>query len=230
MTVRNMGDGKSAAESSKMHSIEDLIAEQPNFHAWPDGRPANWSVANDVLRFIHQSIVPGMQTLETGSGRTTVVFALAGAHHTCISPNREETERIRHYLARHGIKDTIRFIHDSSDVVLPAGKDIPEVLDFVLIDGAHRFPMAVIDWHYSERRVRVGGIVAVDDYPMPSVRVLHDFLMGEDEWQLTKKFMRTSFFQRVHETVSVWDWADQNMNKPPSKENNWFRRLWKRPD
>ena len=209
-----------------MHTVEDLIAEQPDFHAWPDGKPANWSVADDVLRFIDKNLLPGMQTLETGSGQTTVVFALAGAHHTCISPSREEAERIRQYLARHGIEDTIRFIHDSSDVALPAGEGLPDVLDFVLIDGAHRFPMAMIDWHYTQERLRVGGIVAVDDYPMPSVRMLHDFLMGEDEWQLMRAFMRTSFFQRVGETVNVWDWADQNINKRRPEARSWFRRFW----
>jgi hypothetical protein len=42
---------------------------------------------------------------------------------------------------------------------------------------------------------------------------LHDFLAGEDEWDLIQKFQRTSFFRRTRETVNVWDWADQNINK-----------------
>jgi hypothetical protein len=196
-----------------MDEIEQLIQRRPHFHAWPDGRPANWAVAPDVLRFIHGNVATGMQTLETGAGQTTVAFAIAGAQHICITPDRDQTQRIRAYCVEHGIDQTVTFIHESSDVALPAGELIPEVLDFVLIDGAHRFPYPILDWHYTERRLRVGGILAVDDYPMPSVRMLHDFLLGEDEWQPIKIFQTTSFFQRKRATENVWDWADQNINK-----------------
>jgi predicted O-methyltransferase YrrM len=200
-----------------METVEQLIAQRPHFHAWPDGKPANWSVAPDVLRFIRQNLVPGMRTLETGAGQSTVVFAMAGTEHICITPDRNQAERIRAYCAEHGIENPVTFIHESSDVALAAGRGIPETLDFVLIDGAHRFPFPILDWHYTERRLGVGGFVVVDDYPMPSVRILYDFLAGEDEWELIKRFQRTAFFRRKRETVNVWDWADQKINEKARK-------------
>src|SRR6266404_6251234 len=118
-----------------MDTVEQLIAQRPHFHAWPDGKPANWSVAPDVLRFIRQKLVPGMRTLETGAGQSTVVFAMAGTQHICITPDRDQAERIRAYCAEHGIRDTVTFIHESSDVALAAGRCIPGALDFDLIDG-----------------------------------------------------------------------------------------------
>jgi hypothetical protein len=196
-----------------MDQIETLISNRPHFHAWPDGRPANWSVAPEVLRFIRANLKSSMRTLETGAGQTTVAFAIAGTHHVCITPDRAQAERIRSYCSEHGITDTITFIHDSSDVALASGQGIPDVIDFVLIDGAHRFPFPILDWHFTERRVPVGGIVAVDDYPMPSVRILHDFLLGEEEWELIRSFQATSFFRRKRETLNEWDWADQKINK-----------------
>lgn len=210
-----------------MDSIEQLIAERPDLHAWPDGKPANWSVAPDVLRHIYECLAPDMHTLETGAGQTTVAFAIAGTHHVSITPDRAEAERIRAYCAARGIADTITFIHQSSDIALPAGVGIPDRLDFVLIDGAHRFPFPIIDWHYTERRIPVGGIVCVDDYPMPSVKILHDFLLGEDEWAQARLFERSSFFRRVRETVSVWDWADQNINRSAKQPQTtgWPERL-----
>jgi predicted O-methyltransferase YrrM len=197
-----------------MDQIETLISERPHFHAWPDGKPANWAVAPDVLRFIRASLKPFMRTLETGAGQTTVAFAIAGTHHVCITPDRAQAERIRCYCSEHGIKNTITFIHDSSDIALASGRDIPDVIDFVLIDGAHRFPFPILDWHFTERKIPVGGILAVDDYLMPSVRILYDFLLGEDEWELIQSFQVTSFFRRKRETVNEWDWADQKINKP----------------
>jgi hypothetical protein len=196
-----------------MDQIETLILEMPNFHAWPDGRPANWSVAPDVLRFIRANLNPSMTTLETGAGQTTVAFAIAGTHHVCITPDRAQADRIRSYCGKHGITNIITFIHDSSDRALASGEGIPKAIDVVLIDGAHRFPFPILDWHFTECRVPVGGIVVVDDYPMPSVRILHDFLVGEDEWELVQSFQATSVFRRKRQTVNQWDWADQKINK-----------------
>jgi len=168
--------------------IEALIAEPPHFHAWPDGKPANWAVAPGVLLFLFRQLRPGMHTLETGAGHTTVAFAAAKTEHVCITPDRSQAERIRTYCADQGIECNVKFIHESSDIALAAGKGIPETLDVVLIDGAHRFPFPIVDWHFTESRLRVGGIVVVDDYPMPSVRILHAFMAGEDEGAPKKKF------------------------------------------
>jgi predicted O-methyltransferase YrrM len=175
-------------------------------------------VAPEVLRFIRGSLKPSMRTLETGAGQTTVAFAIAGTHHVCITPDRAQAERIRSYCSEHGITNTIAFIHDSSDIALASGQGIPDAIDFVLIDGAHRFPFPILDWHFTERKIPVGGILAVDDYLMPSVRILHDFLLGEDEWELIQLFQVTSFFRRRRETVNESDWADQKINKPHLNE------------
>jgi predicted O-methyltransferase YrrM len=194
--------------------IQRLLADRPAFHAWPDGAPADWSVAPDVLRFLATQVKPGMNTLETGAGQTTVAFALAGANHVCITPDRAQAEKIEGYLEALEATASVRFIHQSSDEALPAGQGIPEQLDVVLIDGAHRFPFPILDWHYTQARVPVGGLVIVDDYKMPSVRILYDFLAGEQEWELVRAFEVTAFFRKVKETVSVWDWADQSINRP----------------
>src|SRR5215469_18877509 len=77
--------------------IERLLADRPAFHAWPDGTPANWSVAPDVLRSLAALVKPGMNTLETGAGQTTVAFALGGANHICITPDAAQAEKIRNY-------------------------------------------------------------------------------------------------------------------------------------
>lgn len=197
-----------------MDLLERLIAERPAFHAWPDGKPVNWGIDPEVLRYIASFLKPGMNSLETGAGHTTVGFAIAGAKHLCVVPDVAQAERIRAYIKTLGIEDTVTFCHESSDIALPAGRGIPDRLDFVLIDGAHRFPFPLIDWHYTEHRVPVGGVIAVDDYSMPSVRVLHDFLRGEKEWELLRAFKDTSFFQRVKETKSLHDWTGQAINKP----------------
>jgi hypothetical protein len=198
----------------QMTNLAKLIDECPHFHAWADGKPANWAVPPGVLRFICDHVKPGMHTLETGAGQTTVAFAIADARHIAITPDSEQIRRIQSYLAQNGLEMRVAFMQGSSDTVLASGGDIPERLDFVFIDGAHRFPFPIIDWHYTAARVPVNGIVAVDDCRMPSVRILHDFLAAEDDWELFKLIHVTAFFRRVRDTVNVWDWADQRINKP----------------
>lgn len=207
--------------SSEHIPLERLIEDDPPLHAWGDGTRANWSVSADVLRFLRAHLESGMRTLETGAGHSTVAFAIAATRHVCITPNRGDAERIRAYCDEIGVStERVRFIHESSDTALPSGYGIPEVLDFVFIDGAHRFPFAALDWHYTQDRLRIGGIVAVDDCTMPSVRVLHDFLSGEDEWELVEIVGRTSFFRRIAETVIVNDCQSQKMNQVP------YPRTW----
>lgn len=216
-SIRKNAEPRIAQErerSDAMTSLAKLIEDCPRFHAWPDGKPANWSVPADVLRFICDQVKPGMHTLETGAGQTTVAFALAGAQHITITPDGDQIQRINDYLRQSGIENRVAFVQGSSDTVLPNGQDIPQHLDFVFIDGAHRFPFPIIDWYYTEGRVPVGGIVAVDDCQMPSVRILHDFLAGEDDWELVQLIHVTAFFRRVRDTVNEWDWADQRINKP----------------
>ena len=120
-----------------MDKVERLISDLPQFHSWSRER---LMIGRDVLRFLRDNLRPSMHTLETGAGYTTVVFAIAETQHVCITPYREETESIRNYCREHDIKDTITFIHESSDIALPLGTNIPEEIDFISIDGAHRFP------------------------------------------------------------------------------------------
>jgi hypothetical protein len=145
-----------------------------------------------------------------------VVFALAGTQHVCVTPDRDQSARIKAYCTGHGIQSNVTFIHESSDVALSSGQDLPPELDFVFIDGAHCFPFPIIDYHFTERRLRVGGILGVDDYLMPSVRILHDFLVGENEWELICLQEKTSFFRRSANLI-VWDgkdhWSQQRLNR-----------------
>jgi len=197
-----------------MTPLDLLIQENPRLQAWGDGTPANWAVAPDVLRFISHHVEPGMRTLETGAGQTTIALAIAGARHTAITLDPGEAERIRSWCTRHGVgSDNLTFIHESSDQALARGAGLPETLDVVFIDGAHRFPFPCLDWHFTESRLKIGGLLGVDDFAMPSVRILFDFLNGEDEWTLVETIARTAFFRRERETVVVNDCQGQRINQ-----------------
>jgi hypothetical protein len=192
--------------------IEQLIAEKPLLHSDENGLPVDYSINVQVLKALNAYLKPGMHTLETGSGHSTIVFANIGTHHISISPYADEQLRIKQYLDGKGIGKDAIFLNGSSDQILPNVPEIPAVLDVVLIDGAHRFPFACIDFHYTEQRIPVGGFFILDDVHMPSVRILYQFLLKEKEWELVQRVKNTAFFKRISLTIIYSDWQGQEMN------------------
>ena len=194
------------------HVLEKFLQDNPQFHYY-QGRCTSWGVHPDALRFLHGLLLPGASTLETGCGHTTVVFAIAGTRHICVTPDPEEAHRVKSYCAGLGLPDNITFLVGSSDQVLSKGEVIPEILDHIVIDGAHRFPFPILDWHYTSGHLKIGGILTLDDYLMPSVRTLYDFLCAENEWKLIKTFENTAFFRKVAAPNTTVDWQHQKINE-----------------
>ena len=73
----------------------------------------------EALEFIERTVQPGMATLETGAGASTIVFAARGAHHETVTPSAEEAERILAECDRRGIStERLTFrIGSSADVL-----------------------------------------------------------------------------------------------------------------
>jgi hypothetical protein len=187
-----------------------LRADPPFVHAGHGYLGLQW----DALAWLEGNVRPGMTTLETGSGASTVVFAARGAAHTAISPVPDEHERIRAYCAAHGIPtDKLRFIADSSHTALMRDWT-PEPLDVVLIDGAHGFPFPVLDWTYTAPHLRAGGRVLVDDAYQPAVNMLVRYLRSDPAWELeTVPGHRTPVFRKLRDEPLRADWDDRLLGR-----------------
>jgi len=194
------------------YHLEKLIQDNPKFHML-EGHLTSWSVQSDTLRYLYNLLRPGMKTLETGCGQTTVVFALADTIHTCIMPDPGEAKRVKRYCKLMGLEPNINFIIESSDTALAQNRLVPPGLDHVFIDGAHAFPAPILDWHYAGKKLKIGGILGIDDYKMPSVKILYDFLCTEnEEWEFMSIFQNTAFFRKLKEPVSAVHWSGQKIN------------------
>jgi hypothetical protein len=197
-----------------MKQPEAALTDRPQFHRLSDGKPTSWALPEPVLRYMRQHLGPGMRTLETGAGYSTVIFAVSGADHICVTPAENEKTEILSYLQNFDVPVRVKFAVGFSETVLPAICPELRELDFVFIDGAHRFPMPVLDFHYAASRLKIGGLLGVDDVHIPSVKVLYDFLAGEeDDWQLVHEVEHTAFFKRLLNTKVASDWQGQKMNR-----------------
>ena len=146
-----------------------------------------------------------MTTLETGAGASTTIFASRGAKHTTISPAPDEHERIRAWCAELGVSaDDVTFIADSSDTALTNGGWQPEPLDLALIDGAHLFPFPAIDWFYTAKHLKVGGIIVLDDAYLPSVAMVARFLRISKSWEYQGPISyRTVWFRKLDDDIGT---------------------------
>jgi hypothetical protein len=194
-----------------MDIVDTLLRDRPRFHVKGTLR---WDSLPGTLRAIQQSVHDGHQTLETGCGASTVIFAAQGAHHTVLSPDAEEHERVRDYLKQIGVDHTrLVSIVGWSDLVLP---DLctERVLDVTYIDGAHSFPYPAIDWHYMTRALKIGGKLIIDDIPIPTTAYVFRFMISDPGWRLDAILdERAAAFTLVHEPPAEENYTLQPFNR-----------------
>lgn len=204
-----------------------LMQDRPRFHGEHDGtsisQPAvwDWSLHPAALRWLLNHTRPGLRTLETGCGYSTVVFALRACRHHAVSPFAEEQEAIGEWCLEHGVSvETVTYHSGWSQRVLPVMKPIP--LDLEIIDGDHAVPVPLIDYYYTADWLVRGGLLLVDDVQLRSVQQLSDFLDTEKpRWEFVEQIERTRIYRkRVEGKVTGFLWNQQpfstaSVSSPP---------------
>jgi hypothetical protein len=187
---------------------DELRALPPGLHG--EGNEF-WGLAWPALRWLEREVLPGMATLETGAGSSTLAFAAGGADHVAVTPDQGEETRIRAQADRLGIDHSrVRFEIGPSHEVLPRLEQTP--LDLVLVDGAHGFPYPVLDWWYTAARLKVGGRMLVDDAYMPPVAAHVDALRAQPGWRVAESVgYRTVVVQKQADGLPHWDWSGERI-------------------
>ena len=186
---------------------DQLRREPPGLHA---GGTEYWGLAWEALEWLEREVQPGMATLETGSGASTLVFAARGAEHEAVTPAADEEERFRREAERRGIDASgVSFRIGLSHELLP---QVDRELDLVLVDGAHGFPYPILDWWYVAPHVKVGGRVLLDDAYMPPVRALVDALRAQPQWEIDEPAsFRTAVVRKIADGLPAFDWEGERI-------------------
>jgi hypothetical protein len=171
--------------------------------------PFTMGIDDDMAGFIYEQVGPHSTTLETGSGISTLVFALTGCEHFAITPNANESAAIRQYAAANGLDvSRVRFVNEASETALPAIDTPP--LDLVLIDGKHAFPWPILDWFFTADRLKKRGMVILDDTPLSAVKILADFLSADSRnWQRVKQSRKAVVFRKLVDSAHNVAWYMQ---------------------
>jgi hypothetical protein len=207
--------------------LQTLLDDPPQVHEYK-GQLIVWSLLRSVLDFIDAYIAEGSKTLETGCGLSTVLFAIKGGSHICITPSQVEVDRIRDYCKQHGISvQNVDFRIDFSEKVLPQLKE--DRLDLALIDGGHGFPTPFMDWYFISTKLKTGGVVIIDDTGIWTGRILKEFLLSEPEWRLIEPFAdKTAIFVKQESYRPSKEWDEQlfvaQRSDPLERHESKFRR------
>ena len=188
-----------------MSLTDELRSAPPGLH----GQSEFWGLAWEALAFIERTVRPGMATLETGAGASTIVFAAGGTEHEAVTPSQEEADLILAECERRGIStEKLTFRIGSSADVLRDWK--PRGLDFALVDGAHAFPYPTLDWWYLQPHLKIGGLMLLDDAYMPPVSAVVDHLRSSEAWRIeTPASFRTAVVRKLADEVPDGEWKGQ---------------------
>ncbi len=86
--------------------------------------------------------------------------------------------------------------------------------DAAFIDGRHSFPQPVVDFHLIEQRLEVGGLMVLDDVPIPAVAVVHRFMMSSPDWEFVRYADdRASAFRKLADADDDDNWKRQPFNR-----------------
>jgi hypothetical protein len=76
-------------------NLKTLLAQPPKLHEEDGQLVSIWRIDDTTCVELNTRLKPGMNTLETGSGLSTIIFAANRCRHTCIVPIKGEVDRIQ---------------------------------------------------------------------------------------------------------------------------------------
>ena len=172
---------------------------------------ASHALQPETLTFLASIVRPGMTSLETGGGWSTVIFATTATEHITINPDMTANKLILEFMDSHAMNSsTVRFIEGRSDHILPSLVLRP--LDLVLLDGSHSFPIPMIDWFYTHPHLKVGGRLMLDNSAINAVRMLCDFLHLDVNYQFEKQVGDCTVWTKIANNALV-GWGEQGLNQ-----------------
>jgi predicted O-methyltransferase YrrM len=177
----------------------------------PAPLPRSRTIARTLAELLDGSVGPGSVVLETGVGLSTlVILHRQPRQHLAVQPDPEAFAAILDLAAQQGI-DTRKFLAVVArpQDYLPSA-DLPD-LDLVLLDGNHAFPRPFVEWYYAAEKLRIGGLMIVDNPRLRSGTILTDFMHADPKWEEVIRDHANHFAiyrKRVH-PVHDDDWARQ---------------------
>jgi predicted O-methyltransferase YrrM len=183
----------------------------------PEGWHGSGSVGSAVLDALQRHAPRGGSSMETGTGRTTLLLSHLSATHLVFTKNDEGTgDSLAAVRSSPLLGDGVTFVVGPTQSTVLGHEFGP--LDLALLDGPHAYPFPDLEYWAVYPHVKAGGLLVVDDVQIPTVNNLFRFLRADAMWELLEVVETTAFFRRT--TAPTFNplgdgWHDQGYNARP---------------
>ena len=186
-----------------------------------DRLPREWhgsgSVPSAVLDALERHASGVQRSMETGTGRTTLLLSHLSAHHTVFT--KDDT----------GDGDSLQAVRTSPllnrtnvhFVVGPTQRTVlahhfDARLELAFLDGPHAYPFPELEYWAVYPHISTGGVLAIDDIQIPTIGNMFQFLRADAMWELLEVVDSTAFFRRT--AAALIDpfgegWTQQDYNR-----------------
>jgi len=187
--------------------LKTVLAHPPKLHEHNGVLHSEWRIDDTTCFELSSRLKAGMNTLETGAGLSTIIFAATGCRHTCVVPDKALVDRIQNYCQSNNIDtDKVKFVFSpSADIIhqLPRSE-----YDLILIDGCHGFPSIFVDFYYGAKLLKTGGTLMVDDMHIYTCNLVARFMQSDPGWKVERMTRRVAVGVKISDTLDN-EWTNQ---------------------
>ena len=121
-------------------------------------------------------------SMETGAGKTSLLFSHLSADHRVFAVDyANSVTQVRRSPLLNAA--SVTFVEGPTQVTLPAHV-FPGPLQIALIDGPHGYPFPDLEYFYVYPRLATGGLLLVDDIPIPTIARMFEIIKADPMFEL----------------------------------------------
>jgi hypothetical protein len=170
--------------------------------------PSQWHGAGTFRRealekiFEHADGLSIQHSVETGTGKTTLLLSHLSAHHTVFAQDDSGEYESLKVVRESPIlrRERVEFVLGPSQRTLPR-HEFKDKLQLVLIDGPHGYPFPELEYYYLYPELSEGGLLILDDINIPTIFNLFAFMREDRMFALIDVVETTAFFRRTGEQL-----------------------------
>lgn len=170
--------------------------------------PSQWHGAGTFRRealekiFEHADGLGIQHSVETGTGKTTLLLSHLSAHHTVFAQDDSGEYESLKVVRESPIlrRERVEFVLGPSQRTLPR-HEFKDKLQLVLIDGPHGYPFPELEYYYLYPELSEGGLLILDDINIPTIFNLFAFMREDRMFALIDVVETTAFFRRTGEQL-----------------------------
>lgn len=147
---------------------------------------AHGTLTLNILKELQIYIPSGGVSVETGCGKSTILFSNLSSSHTVFAyddRNCGNKSSVNYFMdCPYTWHDNIEVVYGATQRTLPTYK-FSQKIDCVLIDGPHGYPFSEIEYYFLYPHIANGGLLIIDDINIPTVNHVWQILKEDDMFE-----------------------------------------------